>query len=344
MKALPPLDLKNNTNMAPHVVILGAGASLAAFPGGDSNGRRLPLMRNLVEILGLKPLLAEYGITEGFEDFESLYDGLATAGAAPGLLPRLESAVREYFQQLVLPEEATIYDRLLLSLREKDLVASFNWDPFLPLAFKRNRHLRRLPCLAFLHGNVHVGSCLEHRRSGFLDQRCSVCSRPFTPSNLLFPIKQKNYSKDPFIHGEWENLRHHLSRAYLVTIFGYSAPITDIEAKTLMLEKWNQNPTKDLAEIDIVDIRAREELESTWSEFFVRQHYAIWNDVGSTCNFRNVRRSCEAFAMATLQNDPWHENPFPMTSDLGALHRWLKPLLAEEEQGKFSGRPCPPLA
>jgi hypothetical protein len=39
--------------------------------------------------------------------------------------------------------------------------------------------------------------------------------------------------------------------------------------------------------------------------------------VSKTCCFRNVRRSCEAFAMATLQNDPWHENPFPDTTDLG---------------------------
>jgi hypothetical protein len=31
----------------PHVVILGAGASVAAFPGGDRYGRLLPVMDNL---------------------------------------------------------------------------------------------------------------------------------------------------------------------------------------------------------------------------------------------------------------------------------------------------------
>lgn len=344
MKSLPPLDIKNNTNAAPHVVILGAGASLAAFPNGDSRGRRLPLMRNLVEVVGLQPLLGEYGVTENIEDFEALYDGLVSAGAAPELLRRLETSIRDYFQQMVLPEEVTIYDKLILSLREKDLIASFNWDPFLALAFKRNRHLRRLPRLAFLHGNVQVGSCLEHRRSGFVDQSCSICSQPFEPSKLLFPVKQKNYSEDSFIHGEWESLRSHLSHAYYVTIFGYSAPSTDIEAKTLMLEKWQENSIRDFAEIDIVDVRAREDLESTWQEFFVRQHYAIWKDISQTCSFRNTRRSCEAFAMATLQNDPWPENPFPETTSLAALHDWLQPLLAEEERGKFSGKPCPPPA
>ena len=131
------------------------------------------------------------------------------------------------------------------------------------------------------------------------------------------------------------------SRAYFVTIFGYSAPVTDIEAKTLMLEKWRENPTRDLAEIDIVDVRARADLESTWQEFFVRQHFAIWNDVSKTCAFRHVRRSCEAFAMATLQNEPWHENPFPKEKELESLHKWLDPLLREEEHGKFTGTPCP---
>lgn len=343
MKSLPPLDIKNNTNDAPHVVILGAGASVAAFPNGDLNGRRLPLMRNLVEVVGLEPLLSAYGISSGFEDFESLYDRLVSSNADPKLLQALESKVRAYFEEMVLPDEVTIYDQLLLSLREKDLVASFNWDPFLPLAVKRNRRLRRLPKVAFLHGNVAVGSCLHDRRSGFLDQQCSICGKPFAPSKLLFPVKQKNYSDDPFVHAEWERLRWFLSHAYFVTIFGYSAPVTDVEAKTLMLQKWKENPWRDLAEIDIVDIRERGDLESTWNDFFVRQHYSIRNSVSKTCSFRNVRRSCEAFAMATLQNAPWSENPFPETKDLTELHRWLEPLLREEEQGKFSGSTCPPL-
>ena len=38
----------------PHVVILGAGASLAAFPNGDANGIRLPLMLDFIE--KIKPL------------------------------------------------------------------------------------------------------------------------------------------------------------------------------------------------------------------------------------------------------------------------------------------------
>jgi hypothetical protein len=42
---------------------------------------------------------------------------------------------------LKLPEEATIYDYLVLSLRSPDIIATFNWDPFLYQAFERNRHI-----------------------------------------------------------------------------------------------------------------------------------------------------------------------------------------------------------
>ena len=108
-----------------------------------------------------------------------------------------------------------------------------------------------------------------------------------------------------------------------------------------MLEKWKENPWQSLAEIEIVDIRPKNELEATWQEFFVRQHYAVWKDSSSIYAFRHVRRSCEAFAMATLQNSPWRENAFPKTDDLPKLHQWLQPLLLEDEQNKFTGQPCP---
>ena len=40
-----------------HIVILGAGASVAAFPDGDANGKRLPTMANFVEMLSLESIL-----------------------------------------------------------------------------------------------------------------------------------------------------------------------------------------------------------------------------------------------------------------------------------------------
>lgn len=340
MPSLPPLDIKRKINHAPHVILLGAGASLAAFPAGDANRRKLPLMRNLVEVVGLGELLAAHGVRDGYEDFEALYDGLASDNVKPELLQSLEDQLHAYFSGMRLPEKVTLYDLLLLSLREKDVIATFNWDPFLAQAFRRNRSIQRLPKILFLHGNVEVGACREHRRSGFIEQRCSVCGNLMEPSRLLFPVKHKDYTSDPFIRSEWEQLQQALEHAYLVTIFGYSAPITDFEARSLLLKKWMANPTRELAEIDIVDIRPREDIESSWSDFFVRQHYGIFPDVKRTKSFHHPRRSCEAFAMATLQQDPWTENDFPQVRCLEDLHAWLLPLIKEEAAEMFSGKPC----
>ena len=49
--------IQSPSTVRPHVVLLGAGASLDAFPEGDELGRRLPLMHNLVDLVGLEPLI-----------------------------------------------------------------------------------------------------------------------------------------------------------------------------------------------------------------------------------------------------------------------------------------------
>ena len=71
---LPALDVSENKNNSPHVVILGIGGSLAAFPNGDKNGRKLPLMYNLVEVLGIGYLFEKHGVKYDGENFEAVYD------------------------------------------------------------------------------------------------------------------------------------------------------------------------------------------------------------------------------------------------------------------------------
>jgi hypothetical protein len=60
----------------PHVVILGAGASYAAFPNGDKYCKRIPLMNNLVEILELDDLLRDSHIKFKSDNFEDIYSKL----------------------------------------------------------------------------------------------------------------------------------------------------------------------------------------------------------------------------------------------------------------------------
>lgn len=94
-----------------------------------------------------------------------------------------------------------------------------------------------------------------------------------------------------------------------------------------------------MAQIEIINIESREELTETWKEFFCRDHYHISASIWNSYLFSHPRRSCEAFAMATLQQSPWENNPFPQTTNLSKLQEWARLLWFEEEDGKLSGKP-----
>lgn len=97
----------------PHVILLGAGASRAALPNGDKNGRRLPVMNDFVEVLGLSELLEQMGVQNPTSNIEQIYAELAERKNED--LSQLESAVYDYFGSLALPDHATVYDYLVLS-------------------------------------------------------------------------------------------------------------------------------------------------------------------------------------------------------------------------------------
>lgn len=343
MPTLPDFDPGTQINGSPHVVILGAGSSRAAFPKGDANGRALPLLAELPDCLELRAAISSAGFPNTM-DFESIYDQIATTGQHPALKSKIESQTRTYFENLKMPSKPTLYDYLLLSLRETDVIATFNWDLFLALAFIRNRAAAGLPQLAFLHGNVHVGVCIQDRVKGFIGDTCRKCECPFKPTPLLYPVRNKDYESDAFIANEWSVLRYHLNRAYMLTVFGYSAPTTDTAAVRLMSESWTSNPVFELGQVNIVDIERKNGLLAKWEPFLCRSHYGIFRKLSDTWILRHPRRSCEALAMATLQNAPWKNNDFPRFRTIFELHEWIKPLISEEENGRFTGSPCPPSA
>lgn len=343
MPRLPALDIGMNVNHSPHAVILGAGASVAACPRGDANGRLLPVMRNLASVLELEPLLERTGLAySNSADFELIYDELASSDRHRDLLAEVESRVRGYFESLRLPDFVTTYDILLLSLRPKDIIATFNWDPFLLQAYARNQMLTRLPSVVFLHGNVYLGYCRDHRQKGYVSQNCRVCGKPFTPSPLLFPIRNKGYREHPLLAGEWDELSGHLEHTYLLTIFGYAAPTSDTAAKEILLKAWNTNETRELAQVEVIDISPRRQLHERWGDFIVRHHWGHFGRFCQTWMFRYPRRSCEAFASATLQQDPWPTRRVPPFRRLDHFQEWIRPLLDEEQALEDKKKPLTP--
>jgi hypothetical protein len=330
MPSFPALD-KTVCNH-PHVVILGAGASLAAFPKGDAYGQKIPLMNDLVEVTGLEPLLRRAGINIGGVNFEALYDDLASFGKNDSLVREVQDRVRRYFTGLQITDGPTIYDYLLLSLRSKDIIATFNWDPLLAQAHERNLNVGELPEILYLHGNVGMGLCHEHRMLGFEWQDCVKCGAHLSPTKLLFPVKEKNYTEDPFISYQWEVLQHYIEHAYRITIFGYSAPVSDVAARSLMLKVWRANQVREFSQLEVVDIKPKKELKETWVDFIVRNNYGFLKKIFDTYMFHYPRRSCDAFAGATLQQRPWKENRMLRFKSLDELQQWVAPLVEEERR------------
>ena len=224
-------EIADFQQVRPHLVIVGAGASRAAFPGGERNGRRLPLMSDFVEIVPVASILQKSGVEWQGENFEEVYSLISGNAEHRTLQSEIEQAVFDYFSELRLPDTPTLYDTLVLSLRQKDVIATFNWDPFLIQACQRSAKLTRsLPCLLFLHGNVAHGYCDRDRHQGLRGDHCPRCLEVFQSDRLLFPVAKKDYSFDSSIKKAWEVIRVALRDTLAVTIFGYSAPASDKDA------------------------------------------------------------------------------------------------------------------
>jgi len=306
----------------PHVVVLGAGASRAVCPHGDKNGRVLPLMCDLTEVVGLKALLTRWGINPN-QNFEEIFSDLYERGEKDKVV-RVQETVESYFEQLELPDEPAIYDHLVLSLRETDLIATFNWDPLLTQAFLRNGQAGLgLPKLAFLHGNVGVGYCEKDRVTGLAGRLCPRCRRRYTRTQLLYPIKLKNYSDNPFIVNEWRQLNWSLRNAFMITVFGYSAPRTDQEAIGAMRSAWGEKSQRVLEQTAFITVQTEEEVMQNWDAFIHTHHYEVQASFYDSWIANHPRRTGEAYINQYLEAKFIDDNPVPREMDFEQLWAWF---------------------
>lgn len=336
---IPPLDIKKKINYAPHVVILGAGASRACCLNGDKNGKVLPVMNDFYELVDLNHLIKKIPISPVPTNLEDIYSTFYNLDMQDEL-SSLEAIIQDYFRDIQIPNTITIYDKLILSLRKKDVIITFNWDPLLCQAFQRLRLIcDQLPTLIFLHGNIDVAIDIVGRKCKFTSDLKGDDFLSFEPSRLLYPIKQKNYTTDGFIKEQWAQAAWYLERAYMVTIFGYSAPLTDIEARKILLKAWQANTSKVFAEFEFIDISPRETIEKLWDEFTISHHYSVIDKFERSYLCNHPRRTCEAFAFATLQQQPWSEDNLPNFRSFKDISAWLKPYITEESAEQLSEKP-----
>ena len=266
-----------------HVVILGAGASIAStIRNSELNGKRLPSMDNFAEVVGLQDLLELVPQKLRDSNFEKLYGNLHREIPNSEILIAIEERIQAYFGDMKLPEVPTIYDYMVLALRNKDLIATFNWDPFLYQAWVRNREFTKdLPRLSFLHGNVAIGYNADDKRCGPVGYQMRKDGGVFEPTKLLYPVEQKNYTDDEFINIEWERVKYWLGKesgTVRATIFGYGAPVSDVEAVSLLNGAWGTPDEREMEQFEVIDITPEDILRNRWNGFIHTHHYDIANN------------------------------------------------------------------
>ena len=325
-----------------HVVILGAGASIASNAcNPEPSGKRLPSMEDFVEVVGLGDLVhsVEVGGTSG--NFEEVYSRIHAKDPNSPALAEIESRVADYFSSLTLPSTPTIYDYLVMALRPKDLVATFNWDPFLYDAFTRNQHVARMPRLSFLHGNVSIGYSKEDGQAGPAGRTSKSTGHVFVPTQLLYPVTQKNYNDDEFIAREWERFERCLRQASRVTIFGYSAPETDVAAMDLMSAAWGNPGQRNMEQFEFIDILPEDVLTQRWDRLIFTGHYDCHTSYFQSSLALFPRRTGERFMHTYLPRTD-HEmmqKPNPVPPHFGTLEEmseWHQPLIMAENEHHIS--------
>lgn len=326
--------IESPRNLHPHVVLLGAGASRASFPDGDAAGKPLPLMDDLVEKLELQSLVEGAGLEIGAErNFEVIYAQLISDPRNDHIAREVERRVRDYFSNLSLPECATIYDRILISLRSTDAVFTFNWDPFLFDAYQRNRGVVPPPEIFFLHGNVRIGACRNHDKWGAKDGLCPNCGRMFAVVPLLYPIRQKNYSENPYIRRNWDAAKILFQDSFTLTIFGYGAPASDADAYDLLKLAWLNGGSRSFEHIEIIDVDDRSKLADRWSPFTPTYHYHVVTTFEQSRIARWPRRSTESLFYPMSRGTPCEHFPLPKTDRLSQLQAYAASIAQHEKWG-----------
>lgn len=336
-----------NYPQRPHLVILGAGASKDSMPNGDAEGRPLPVMNEFISTLGLTDYIGRIEGVPKTDNIEDVYSWLANQEQFAEERFVVENEIREYFSNITLPNTLTKYDLLVLSLRQKDCIATFNWDGLLVQAYQRMQKITSdLPQMVFLHGNVEVGYCPKCNTYGYWFAKCHKCGEQLQEVPLLYPVKNKNYQKDEFISEQWKILDDYISKAALITIYGYSAPKTDIEAINIIKKAFARLGTPRY--FDIVEIIEHPKFDTkniseAWLDLseMARDHLKLRRSVFDSYMFKNPRRSLEFLHKNRIASSWWGESTIKFTPDdiekdnTFALETKVMPLLENEYSGNY---------
>lgn len=324
----------------PHLFILGAGATKACIPNGDKNNNSSPVMKDFLKTIGKEDILDGIELETTSNNIETIYSELHEKPEYSSKVKEIENAIVEHFSNMQIPDNPTLYDYLILSLRSKDCIATFNWDPLLVQAYRRVYSITTdLPRLVFLHGNVAIGLCKEcYIYSPLYFSYCPKCNATLERMPLLYPVKNKDYTQHWGIKGFWETLKPYLKNSAIISIWGYSAPASDEKAKDIMLQVFSSSFRK-MDQIEIIDIADSNEIANRWKDFSreTNYHINVFKSLSDTLLWKYPRRSIEEYTECYMTG-VWKTSKLTLKENLSRseLEDLVQPLLEQEDNNQIS--------
>ncbi|MBP5641041.1 MAG: hypothetical protein J6X55_16290 [Victivallales bacterium] len=336
-------DLLQLMKKQPHIMLLGAGASVAVM---KDLGLTAPSpMKGFLKNAGLEDCLKGVTLKTKSDNLEDIYQELCVSPEHKDICQKLELGIVEYMRGFHLPKgRLSIYERIILSMTGNDRIYSFNWDPLLPEAFANVLDAYRqwliptpqehLPEIHYLHGNVAVGYCAEHENleDGFSGRKCTQCGKTYIDTELLYPNGKKVptdcYGKTVF---NW--FKEDLFRSPFLTVFGYSAPDADNDYIADILSNWKGTQYGNLffKHIEVIDIAHGNHLWRKWRPFYKdRSYFSYYKAISKSYLFNHPRTMINDW-IEEKYNGNWNipKNPLPRINKWTDALRFFRPLLQE---------------
>lgn len=230
-----------------HLVILGAGSTIATIPNGDKNGMFAYTLNNFLSDPYFKDFLSTLDSKYNGLEVETLCNKMYTEDKE--LYNKFEALIRQKYALLELPDKFTLLERLIMSLNSDDAILSFNWDDLIIQAYNRvNKFIPNvlLPQIGFPHGNAQA--CYNEIRYG---SKRNPDNQNLMDSPLNMPIDELDYKNNSFIKLQWQLFDFYIRNCQMITFFGYKGPISDKEDLNHMVEILKKNQI--CGKIEIID-------------------------------------------------------------------------------------------
>ena len=153
----------------------------------------------------------------------------------------------------------------------------------------------------------------------------------------MYPVRHKNYSQDIFIKDQWNAFDDYIRRAGIMTIWGYSAPDSDEDAKKRMLKAFSKAFRK-LDQIEIIDIASKDSLTKKWRLFIEETnfHLNIYESLKDSIIAEFPRRSLEGYTKRYI--DGWWGKSNLRLKECDSfddLKKLFAPLMKDELNNKY---------